>query len=257
MPFLAERGENGEMAAKKKKVSRFAVKLLPDAGSPESPDAGGIDGPDGLDAPERARVFTSRERQFFRRFNSEKHLEECLPWEWEPGAAYHIISHGDIDGLTFFKFALRQQVLRYALLSTWCMALIDIRELERYIGEGRIGRLDSYVGEIFRSRYMAEWAKLCALHEKHGGRAAIFRNHSKIFLGFGDKFDFVIESSANINTNPRTENTVITINSRLARHYKNFFDGITGFTHEFDGWKPYSIEEVENGESEKSPPAAD
>jgi len=35
--------------------------------------------------------------------------------------------------------------------------------------------------------------------------------HAKIFAGHGPKFYFGIQTSANINTNPRTENGCITI----------------------------------------------
>lgn len=49
---------------------------------------------------------------------------------------------------------------------------------------------------------------------------------TKIMAGTGDKFAFVIESSANINTNPRTENTVVTIDEGLYRFHKDYFDGI-------------------------------
>lgn len=53
-----------------------------------------------------------------------------------------------------------------------------------------------------------------------------FRNHSKIYAGVGEQFAFVIESSANINTNPRTEQGVITINRKLYQFYKDYFDEI-------------------------------
>ncbi len=184
------------------------------------------------------RSTKTHDRQFFRRFKSERELEEAIDWEFEKGAAYHVISSGDIDSLSFLKHVLRQQPLKYLAYSTWCMALQDIEEMVRYIELGRIQRLDSYVGEIFKASYSNEYIRLCSLHEKHGGRVAIFRNHAKVFVGFGDKYDFVIESSANINTNPRTEQTVVTINSDLARFYKDFYDGIVSFERNFDNWRP-------------------
>ena len=52
---------------------------------------------------------------------------------------------------------------------------------------------------------------------------------------------FVIESSANVNTNPRTEQTCITIDTGLARFYKEFYDEINNFTKDFDNWKPYTL----------------
>lgn len=64
-----------------------------------------------------------------------------------------------------------------------------------------------------------------------GGRVAFFRNHSKIYAGIGPKFAFGIETSANVNTNPRTENGCITISEEIYRFYKEYFDGITSFEY--------------------------
>lgn len=55
----------------------------------------------------------------------------------------------------------------------------------------------------------------------------------------GERFDCVIESSANINTNPRCEQTVVTVDSGLARFYKDYYDGINDFDGRFKNWEPY------------------
>lgn len=87
--------------------------------------------------------------------------------------------------------------------------------------------MDFYVGEIFPNSYGVEWYMLNQLINETGcGRVVSFRNHSKIYAGYGDNFAFVIESSANINTNPRTEQGVITLNRDLYKFYKDYFDGI-------------------------------
>lgn len=60
--------------------------------------------------------------------------------------------------------------------------------------------------------------------------------------GFGERFDFVIEGSANVNTNPRSECAVITVDSGLARWYKDeIFDKIQSFNKDFEGWQPYKL----------------
>ena len=63
------------------------------------------------------------------------------------------------------------------------------------------------------------------------GRAAIFKNHSKVYAGCNesDGFYFGIETSANINTNPRTEQGCITVSRGIYDFYKEYFDGINSF----------------------------
>jgi len=67
------------------------------------------------------------------------------------------------------------------------------------------------------------------MQEHECGRICIFKNHSKIFAGtYGDK-GFSIQSSANINTNPRTEQACINMSLESALFYKEYFNGVKSF----------------------------
>lgn len=167
------------------------------------------------------------EKYLYRRAFSEVSLLDILPPLLQDGHSVHCITAGDVDSLSYLKCMLRVQNLDYCLCSTWCMAGQDITQLDEWLEEGRIRKLDVYVGEIFPSGYAKEWALLNDVMARHKcGRVACFRNHSKIYAGYGEKFAFGIETSANINTNPRTENGCITIGREIFEFYKAYFDGI-------------------------------
>ena len=176
-----------------------------------------------------------------RRVLSELALEKELPWHFEQGVSYHCISFGDVDALTYFRVVVKQQRIRYALISTWCMASEDILEIRRWIEQGYIGRCDFYVGEIFKASYYRQYEELIALCKELGGRVAICRNHSKVMVLLGERFDCVVESSANVNTNPRIEQAIITVDNELAHWYKDFYDGIKSFERNFDDVKPFEL----------------
>lgn len=183
---------------------------------------------------------------FARRVKSELNLEETLPWHFEDGAAYHCFSFGDVDSLTYLRAVVKQQPVEYCLISTWCMAITDVKEVEKWLEAGYIKRVDWYVGEIFQASYADVYLYLLGVCRKHGGRVCVFRNHSKVMAGFGRVFDFTIESSANVNTNPRSEQAVITVSTSLARFYKEeIFDEIQAFNQDFKTWKPYKLERDE------------
>lgn len=199
--------------------------------------------------PNKGRSVSCRQtcgRYVERRIKSELALEESLPWHFEKGTAYHCFSFGDVDALTYLRAIIKQQRVEYALLSTWCMAATDVDEITKWIRHGDLGRIDFYVGEIFQASYAPIYLMLSDLVKEFGGRVAIFRNHSKVMAGFGERFDFVIEGSANVNTNPRAECTVITVDSALARFYKEeVFDNIQSFNKDFDDWEPYKLKRDE------------
>lgn len=178
-----------------------------------------------------------------RRINSELALEKSLPWHFEQGVTYHCVSFGDVDSLTYLRVIVKQQRIRYAIISTWCMAAEDIREIDTWLDAGYVDRIDFFCGEIFRGTYTKEYNAMKELCRKHGCKMSIFRNHSKIMVVYGERFNAVIESSANVNTNPRTEQTAITLDDGLCDFYLEFFNGIISFEREFDHvekWEHYA-----------------
>lgn len=190
--------------------------------------------------PSRRRTAACLElstRHLYRRAFSEMTLLDLLgTFDFKEGTSYHFITGGDVDSLSYLKAMTRAQNLDHVLLSTWCMAAEDIFQLQEWVKNGNIRKLDMYVGEIFPSTYKVEFEMLREMYANDGalaggGRMAVFRNHSKIFAGIGEKFAFGIETSANVNTNPRTENGCITISNEIYEFYKEYFDGINSFEY--------------------------
>jgi len=175
---------------------------------------------------------TFSERYLYRRGFSEARLLEAMKLEkFNQGQCWHFITAGDVDSLTFLKVVLlHQPKLHYLLFSTWCMSAEDILQFGEWVDQGVIEKLNCYVGEIFPNQYRIEWRMLNEMVERTKcGRIAVFRNHSKVYAGWGDDFHFAIECSANINTNPRTEQCCITIDKGLSLFFKEYYDGINSF----------------------------
>lgn len=174
---------------------------------------------------------THSERYLYRRAYSESSLLDAMGIEHlREGDCWHFITAGDVDSLSYVKVMLRHQNIEHLIVSTWCMAAEDILQFNEWIEQGMIRKIDFYVGEIFPNSYRIEYRMLNELIEKHKcGRIAVFRNHSKVYAGKGEKLDFAIETSANINTNPRTEQGVMTLNSDIYHFYKEYFDKIKSF----------------------------
>lgn len=172
-------------------------------------------------------------RHLSRKVTSEQSLLSEMPWHYHDGDCYHCFSWGDVDSLTYFKHVLRQQHVKYLALSTWCMAGEDVDDLRQWYDRGFIDRVDFFVGEISPGSYSEVYEAVKKFANEENGRVVVFRNHSKVMAVHGDLFDCLIESSANVNTNPRSENTVITVDSTLVRDYIDIFNGITPFNKDY------------------------
>lgn len=184
----------------------------------------------------KVKAYVQKQNNIFKKAIGELNLFEVLPKEFKTDDCIHCLSGGDVDSLSYISYMLKFQNFKYMLLSTWCMANADIYLIKDWLDNNKIGRVDAYVGEIFPNQYKEEYENLKDVVKTKGGRICVFKNHSKIYAVKGENYDFIVESSANINTNPRAENTNVTIGSKGFNFYKNYFDNIKSFNRDFDNW---------------------
>lgn len=181
-----------------------------------------------LVADGKARAQRTRSRHLARRAKSEAVLAEVLPAVIEPGDSWDVVSHGDVDSLSFLAHLIRGTWFDHVLVSTWCIARTDLDQLGEWLNAGRIGQLDLYLGEIFPGQYVGEYERTKELVRDYGARLVIARNHSKVTLATNASTGthLAIRSSANVNTNPRIEQTTVTNDRTLVEFYREFFEGI-------------------------------
>lgn len=216
--------------------------------APAAPDnEGGREMPDDPNKDEPTKAHTLRPKQIERRVLAELDLENLLPWHFNPGDAYHVFSYGRIDSIAYLRAILKQQPLEYLVCQTFYLSTSHIEQLRRWIAAGLIGRIDFYLGEIFKYKYVDTYLALKDVIAPTGGRVGVLRNHAKIFAGFGERFDFTAEGSANFNVNPRSEQMCITVDTGLARFYKEeVFDRMKIINlDKYENWQPYKLKRDE------------
>jgi hypothetical protein len=188
-----------------------------------------------------ALAVKNRERALFRRFTSERNLEEMLDWEFQEGDSWHILTNGEIDAIAFLRMLVRRQPLDFLSVSTWKITEPEIDELRRLLEIGRLGRVDFYVGKLYNANLYDAYVRMRQLVKAYGGRVSILSVHAKTAVGMGPEFSFVMEGSANYNVNMKIENYCITIGRGLALAYKGFFDALPGGMRggDFPDWRPW------------------
>ena len=181
------------------------------------------------DSGKVARAVRQATRHQMRRCKSEAHLADILPVRLSPGESWHVISHGDIDSLSYLSHLIGAVTcFDRVAISTWCMARPDLDQLAGWLDDGKIDQLDLYVGEIFPNQYGDEYARALEMAAIYGCNVVVARNHSKVMLmsSAADDYHLVTESRANVNTNPRIEQTAIHCSRELYDFYAEFFAGL-------------------------------
>lgn len=173
----------------------------------------------------------------YRRAWGEVKLLELMKYEQlEIGKCYNILTGGEIDQISFLKIALNKCSLDHVIISTWVISSEDFLKLKEYVQDGRIKKLDLYLGEIFKNQYKIEYAAVKDFYTQNPdvGRYALFRNHAKVIAACNEEEGFYvgIQCSANCNMNPRNEQACIIVDRGIYHFYKNWYDGIKSFENE-------------------------
>lgn len=182
-----------------------------------------------LQADGQARAARRHGRHHLRRAKAEATLASILPPRIEDGDSWHVISHGDIDALSYLRHAISAVThFDFVLISTWCMAAEDLTEVQGWLDTGRIDSLTLAVGEIFPSQYGDEYAMAQQFVAQYDARLIVARNHSKVILASNcaENYHLVMEGSANVNTNPRIEQTAIHRSRELLDFYRDFYHAV-------------------------------
>lgn len=177
----------------------------------------------------KASATRTANRHHMRRANAESTLAELLPARITDGESWHVASRGDIDSLSYLRHILAGvPYLDHVLMSTWCIAKNDLDEISTWLDTGRIEQFDLYAGEIFPGSYGDEYEQVLRMAAAYGCRLVIAKNHSKVTLASlrAENYYIAIESSANVNTNPRIEQSAIHASRDLHDFYLEFFGGI-------------------------------
>lgn len=182
---------------------------------------------------ELPRMYITNPQTVKRRVFSEESLFKMLNYEGEfkEGSAYHFLTAGDIDIFSFFKYIMKIRRFENVLISTWCLARQELLEIKKMLDDKMIKKFHLCLGEIFKGSYLDEYLLLKDLQKKkYKIKITVFRNHAKVMLAYSKPdYYFVLESSANLNTNPRTEQTTIFVDKGLYNFYLDYFNGIRSF----------------------------
>lgn len=182
----------------------------------------------------KARAVRTSNRHAVRRAKAEAELATLLPERIEDGDSWHVISHGNIDALSYLRHLLKPMYFDYVGVSTWCIARQDLTEIAAWLDAGRIDHFALYAGEIFRNQYGDEYEMVQRMRDDYGVRFVMAKNHSKVTLcaNHAEGYYVVVESSANVNTNPRIEQACVTRSRELFEFYREFFDGLKSIDRE-------------------------
>lgn len=174
------------------------------------------------------KIERNKKRKRFNIIKSERNLSEMmnkLPDE----EVYKFISDGGFSSISFLIYVAKRTHINNFMASSFRIGKKELNMINRLFMAGKIDRCSFAVGTLMANdnenehkyRYYENFKDLC---ERNGWKYYITNNHSKILLFDTIEGKFVLETSSNLNDNPKIEQFSFEKDEELFDFYKNAFE---------------------------------
>lgn len=173
------------------------------------------------------RALRRQARRRFERVAEQEALADIIKTPPAPGESIHVVSDARFDFWTWAPQMVRWIGRTEAFYcSTWTASRVNVVEFFELWDAGQIGVGHFLTGTYFKRRETAVYTLLLEGIRARGGRYRAFQNHAKVMLLDNAQAGawITVEGSANLTSNPRTEQYVITNERRLWEFHRQWME---------------------------------
>lgn len=182
-----------------------------------------------------ARALRIQAKRAMLRIEREQQARDVLKGLPAAGHQVHIVSAAKFDFWTWCPVMIDWLgKTDHFYCSTWTLSRNNARELFGLVDEGKIPAASCVIltGTYFKRRESSVYSYLVEGLRNRGGRYRAFSNHAKVLLiaNARRRAWLTIEGSANLTSNPRLEQYVITNDRRLHDFHRGWMDEVLAAT---------------------------
>lgn len=138
-----------------------------------------------------------------------------------------MISEGSFSSLGIIEFVASQTKIREFTVSTLRVGAKHLKALDTLHKNGKLDTVNFIVGSVMKNDsklgkkygYYDDLSEVC---QKNNWKVIVRNNHSKILLFDTEDGKYVVETSSNLNENPKMEQFSFYKNDEMYGFYKGF-----------------------------------
>lgn len=170
-----------------------------------------------------------QKRKIFNIVDSVNELSGLMNGLPETGTVYKFVSDGGFSSISFVKYISDHCRIGKFYASSFRIGKKELLVISNLYNAGKIDKCYFAVGTLMASGgksdrkygYYECFKELC---DRNGWEYMVVNNHSKILLFDTDRGKFVIETSSNLNENPKIEQFSFEQSEELFEFYKGVFE---------------------------------
>lgn len=186
-----------------------------------------------------AAVLRSKKRQMYSIPKAQKCLEVSIDCPPGGDTVYKLISlSGGFSSINFIKYIADREVIEELTVSTLRIGEKQFMCLKQMTERGTLKKATFCIGSIMKSDgkgkrakydYFQRFENYC---KKYEWESVLVNNHSKIILMRTAENYYVLETSSNLNENPKIEQYSFENSKELYEFYYSFFETVKAVQNE-------------------------
>jgi len=156
------------------------------------------------------------------KFTDKSNILSALPEFLEKETEYHCLSVGQYNLIDIIRHVLNTTKTANIDLTVWTAADASLKKASDFVLAGDISKMRWIIDPSFKSRQPLYVKTLENRFSKDCIRT--IPTHAKFILVYNENYNFIIQTSMNLNQNKRLESFTVIENKELVSFYKDFFD---------------------------------
>lgn len=176
-------------------------------------------------------VKQRKKRIKFNVIRESKMIEEIMHDLPDDNTVYKMVSFGGFSSLGFVNFVANRSKITSMTASTLRVGKNHLKVLDVLHKKGNIEHVHFIVGSIMSNdsatgKKYGYFDSLQDVCDANGWDITVYSNHIKVILFATDKGKYVLETSSNLNENPKMEQFSFEKSDELYAMYKNVFEEV-------------------------------
>lgn len=177
-----------------------------------------------------SRRSRSKKRQAFKIGRSVRTLDDLIKEPPSKNESIRSISYqGGFSSISYINYVADREVIEELTASTLRVGKKQLRILDKLKDNGRTKKINFIIGGIMKENkstgrdydYYDDFINVC---KRNGWQYEVVNNHSKILLMRTNGNHYVVETSSNLNENPKIEQFTFENDSDLYNFYYNVYN---------------------------------
>lgn len=176
-----------------------------------------------------AEILKMKQKRYrFNVIHEKIRIENLIGWPLPDDTVVKLISDGGFSSISFIRYVAEHTHINHLYASTLRVGRKHLECLDVMHRQGMLGGCTLIVGSIMKqdSEYVKKYKyydDLTEVCEKNGWEVIVEQNHSKVILFDTEDGYFVLETSSNLNENPKREQFSFEKSEELFNFYLQIF----------------------------------